>query len=197
MSDRIRSDDVRTLDDLRSALLRDRPGALRPDQGTEAFRHHKLLAAAVHRASRLDARSGESETDAWVRYVREHFPSGRNEEGDARLLFAQWRTALLKDDAPGPQVPITHGQPTAHWQRDKDGRLCLNLEDMWADFEESVDHFIAYLRATPERRAVALRRWRETDWSVQSFEPVVAGAGATAMRASISTTSTPVTGTGR
>lgn len=115
MGDATSVDAERELQELRSSLLRDRPDPLRPDQGEEAFRQHKLLASAVHRASRLDARGSESETEAWVRYMSEHFPPSRNSPSDARLLFVDWRTSLLKDDTPGPRVSITHGQSFAHW----------------------------------------------------------------------------------
>jgi hypothetical protein len=161
--------DIELLDQMRGSLLAARPPALDPQQSREAFQQHKLLASAIHRASRLDARSSDSETDAWVNYFTAHFPAPRNDATDARLLFAEWRTSLLKDDAPGPRTPITHGQPHAHWQRDRAGRLCINLEDMRADFERSVDHLLAHLRATPARQAVAVRRWRQTSWTVQPF----------------------------
>jgi hypothetical protein len=181
--------DEHALNDLRSSLLRDRPAPLQPGQGTEAFRQHKLLASAIHRASRLDAHRSESETEAWVRYMTDHFPPGTNDASEARLLFDEWRTSLLKDDAPGPRVPITHGQSDAHRVRDPDGRLCLNLEDMWAEFERSVDHFIAYLRTTPLRRETVLKRWREKFWTVQPF-----GLSATASATAVTTT-VAVTGT--
>jgi hypothetical protein len=170
MADAAPSSDSSMLDDLREALLRGRPPKLGPSEGHEAFQQHKLLAAAVHRAARLDQRASESETDAWVRYVSEHFPPGRNDAADARLLFGQWRTPLLKDDTPGTGLVITHGQPVLHWQRDGDGRLCIDLETMWADFESSVDHLIEYLRSTPDRRAVALKRWQESAWTVQAIQ---------------------------
>jgi hypothetical protein len=41
---------------------------------------------------------------------------------------------------------------------------------MWADFEASVDHLIEYLRITPDRRAVALKRWQESAWTVQAVQ---------------------------
>lgn len=187
MTDAIAPEDEQALDDLRKSLLRARAPALRPGQGDEAFLQHKLLASAVHRASRLDRRNSDSETDAWVRYVTAYFPPGRNDPADARLLFAEWRTRLLKDDAPGSALPVTHGQSAAHWRRDQAGRLCINLEDMWDDFEQSVGHFIRYLRATPDRRAVALKRWRDTGWAVEPFTPTVeAWAHATVISASAS-----------
>lgn len=49
---------------------------------------------------------------------------------DAGLLFAQWRTPLLKDDTPGSGLVITDGQEAVHWQRDEGGRLCIDLESM-------------------------------------------------------------------
>jgi hypothetical protein len=170
MADSMPSSDSSTLAELREALLRGRPPRLEPGEGNEAFQQHKLLASAVHRAARLDQRASESETDAWVRYVAEQFPPGRNDAADAKRLFAHWRTPLLKDDTPGAGLVITHGQPALHWQRDGDGRLCIDLESMWADFESSVDHLIEYLRTTPDRRIVALKRWRESAWSVQAFQ---------------------------
>lgn len=187
MTDAIQAEDEHTLGDLRRSLLGARGPTLRPDQGNEAFEQHKLLASAVHRASRLDARGSDSETEAWVRYVTEHFPTGRNAPTDARLLFVEWRTRLLKDGTPGQAVLVTHGHAAAHWQRDRAGRLCINLEDMWDDFEESVGHFIEYLRTASERRAVVLHRFRERAWDIQPFTPAVgAGAGATAITASAS-----------
>jgi hypothetical protein len=150
VGDAISAEAERELRELRSSLLRDRPNPLRPDQGEEAFRQHKLLASAIHRASRLDVRGSESETEAWVRYVSEHFPPSRNNPADARLLFVDWRTGLLKKDTPGPRVPITHGQSFARWGRDQAGRLCINLEDMWTEFEQSVD------RGCPEPRGISV-----------------------------------------
>ena len=146
---------------LRASLLTDRPSRW-PKRGATAFRLHKLLAAAVHRATKL-AGTGDKEGEAWVAYFVEHFPEGRNGEADARLLWKDWRTALLKTDAPGPSVAVTHGQSHAHWVRE-DGRLVLNLEDMWADFAVSVESLIASLRASPERTEVVINRWRR--WEV-------------------------------
>jgi hypothetical protein len=174
----ITAEEEHALAELRAALLRARPPALGPDQGDEAFRQHKLIASAVHRTSRLDARGSESETDAWVRYVSDHFPSGRNDPTDARLLFGDWRTSLLKEDSPGPRVPVTHGQSHAHWQRDGRGRLCINLEDMWTDYERSVDHFVAYLSETPDRRSVVLGRWRQTTTVVEPFLGIATASAA-------------------
>jgi len=95
------------------------------------------------------------------------------------------RTRLLKDGAPGWTVLLTHGQAAAHWQRNRAGRLCINLEDMWDDFEESVRHFIEYLRTASKRRAVVLDRFMQRAWTIQPFMPALgAGAGATAIAAS-------------
>jgi len=171
-------------------LLRGRPRPLGPDEGEEAFRHHKLLAAEVHRASRLDRRANESETESWIRYVMGHFPGGRNGEAEARVLWSDWRTSLLKQNTPGGGVVVTHGQPTIHWVCDQHRRLCVNLDDAWDDFESSVDSFVAHLQTSP-RRNIVLRRWRKAAWTVEAFipaDPLVPVA--TCMTASVGTSIT-------
>lgn len=164
------ADVERELAQLAADLLRGRPEPLGPDQGAEAFQQHKLLATAVHRAAKLDQMKSESETDAWVRYVTSHFPKGRNDAEAARLLFADWRTSLLKADAPGPGVALAHGEQGSvlHWKRDRAGRLGINLEDAWDDFAASVESFVAHLRSSPRRKAV-LARWRKQRWQVEPF----------------------------
>src|SRR4051812_23878745 len=92
---------------IRKSLLGQGCPALRPEDGYRAFQEHKLLATAIHRAAHLDRRKAESETDAWVRYLTEFFPTGRNSDTDARSLFGDWRTSLLKQDTPGPGVLVT------------------------------------------------------------------------------------------
>lgn len=143
---------------LRAQLLAHRPAPLEPGQGAAAFQFHTLLSTTVHQASKLDARAQDSETGAWVRYVTRYFPAGRNDEDDAKLLWVEWRTSLLKVGAPGPNLLITHGQPKAHWARDGTGRLCLDLESMWADFAVSVNAFVKFLETAPDRRKIALER---------------------------------------
>jgi len=143
---------------LREQLLAHRPEPLDPGEGAAAFQFHKLLATTVHQASKLDARTHDNETGAWVRYLTTYFPSGRDSEQDAKLLWVEWRTSLLKVGAPGPNVLVTHGQPKAHWVRDRTGRLCLDLESMWTDFAASVDAFVALLGTAPDRREIALER---------------------------------------
>jgi hypothetical protein len=168
--------------ELRADLLRGRPRPLGPGDGDEAFQQHKLLAAAVHRAAKLDQRGSESETESWVRHIVDHFPEGRNGEADARLLFADWRTSLLKNGTPGPRVPITHGQPHAHRARDTEGRLCLNLEGAWDDYAASVESFMADLHTSP-RRQIVLDRWRKQRWTVEPFSAIDMIASATVMDA--------------
>jgi hypothetical protein len=171
---------------LRATLLRNvPPRVLPPDHGDEAFQSHKLLSGEVLRASKLDQTQSESETDAFVRYVTTYYPAGRG-RGDAataRLLFTDWRTSLTKLDAPGARVPITQSQPLLHWQRDQEGRVCLNLEDAWADFVFSVGEFVDFVSQSA-RHKIILKRAREHDWHVTSFKPVglaQALAGATVM----------------
>lgn len=167
------TDDVRALGAL---LISHRPGPLAPHQGAEAFIQHKLLASTIHQATRLDARSAESETGGWVRYLTEYFPESRNGKVDANVLWTDWRTSLLKDGAPGPTILITHGQPAIHWQRDSHGRLCIDLESMWADFAASVDAFLHALDSSPDRRAVVLTRAARSQVTVEVVD--FAGVGA-------------------
>lgn len=143
--------------------------------GREAFRQHMLLAARVHRAAGLN-QTGSKEGEGFVQYVTEHFPTPRNEDAEAWLLWKKWRTPLLKDETPGKGVAITHGQPHLHWRRDlTGGDLVLDLESLWADFNASVEHFVEHLRGDARRRSVALSRWRRTTWTVQNVEDPVVG----------------------
>jgi len=141
---------------------------------------HVLLASVVHNAGRLDHRGADSETEAWVRYLTRYFPPGRNSGPDARLLWTDWRTSLLKKQAPGPGVLTTHGHSPVHWGRDRQGRLCINLEDMWADFANSVDAFIDSMRTAPDRRSIAIRRARESSVAVIEFTTTISLASAPA-----------------
>ncbi len=163
---------------LRTRLLSDRPPPLQPEHGHLAFMSHVLLASAVHTATRLDQYGAETQTGAWTRYLSSYFPAGKNSDVDARLLWTDWRTALLKKQAPGLGVLVTHGQSAVLWRRDEHGRLCIYLEDMWADFESSVSVFIEYLRKTPDRRGVALRRAQESSVAVIEFTTALSCASA-------------------
>ncbi len=168
--------DESELNALLASLLKGRPPALSPGEGDEALQQHKLLAAAIHRASGLAAYGSESETDGWVRFVTEHFPEGKNDSADARRLFGDWRTSLLKKGTPGPRVLVTHGQSSTHWISDGQRRLCINLEDMWGDFEHAAAHFVESLKVNEGRRKVVLDRWRLQAWDVVRFSAL---AGAT------------------
>jgi hypothetical protein len=158
----ITPNDERALGELRGSLLR--RGRPEVHFGEEAFEQHQLLAAMLHRVSRLHM-SGESDTKGWISYVTEFFPAGRNGEREAHDLWDKWRCTLLKDEQ--PMIPISHGQSHGHFRRDVHGRLYLNLEDLWADYEYSVERFIEYLRAHDDRRTVALERWRKRAWRVE------------------------------
>lgn len=158
-------EDDQALDELRASLLRRKAPRLTPDQGDEAFDQHMLLAIAVHRAARLHKTAGDNDTEGWMRYVRDFFPEGRNSEADALRLWKGWRCTLLKDEQ--PVVPITHGQPEAHWGRDPAGSPCLNLENVWADYEHSVGRFMDRLRDDDDKRETVLRRFRERGWTVR------------------------------
>jgi hypothetical protein len=152
------------LDELRASLVRDLGVQLTPEQDDAAFERHQLLAIRFHRAARLNGHAGEGEGATWVRYFAEHFPRGYEH---ARLLWRAWRVPLLKDETPGAGVAISHGQPHMHWRMTASHGLYLNLESLWHDYVQSVDHFVAMLDRDDERRAVALERWRGLQWSVQ------------------------------
>jgi hypothetical protein len=147
--------DWQALETLRDALRR-RPHVAK--DGEEALEQHRSLASDILRAAKLWARNSDSEGDAFVRFLVDFFPEGRNNESDARLLWTDWRTSLVKYRSPGPGVSVTHGQPHLHWQRSSDGQLLLNLEDMERDYEASVHAFIEALGADSDRRAIALDR---------------------------------------
>ena len=188
----ISPEDEKALAKLRASLLRNRPPDLQVGQGQEAMQQHKLVAASVLSAARLHRRKADGEGQAWVRYVTDFYPVGRNGEADAQVLWEGWRCALLKDDT--PVVPITHGLSIVHWTRDEEGRPRQNLEDAWSDFEHSVNGFIDHLRENSDRRMVALKRFAERDWQVRAIKAL---AGATVMdgqlSASLSTSTTLIT----
>jgi hypothetical protein len=113
------------------------------------------------------------------------------------VLWTDWRTSLLKDGAPGAAVLVTHGQPLAHWQRDASGRLCIDLESMWADFEASVDSFLEFLRSADDRCRVVLERALRSSIAVEivHLSTVAAPASGWAGPSDFTvTTTTPVSG---
>jgi hypothetical protein len=159
---------------LREQALRWRPGELGPDEGDEAFQQHKLLATGIQKITLLDRfKDSESETNAWVRYFVRCFPEDRNDGTDARLLFDDWRTSLIKNGAPGERVVICHGrQPNSHWVWDRHDRLSIDLESMWDDFGHSLGEFDRYLRENPDRCAIALDRFnRKGTFTVEELIP--------------------------
>jgi hypothetical protein len=162
--------DDEQLDELRVSLLRGGRPNLGPEEGDEAFDRHILLAARIHQAARLNQAASDNETQAWVRYFDDHFTPTHAVK--AKLLWTDWRCRLLKDTTPGGNVVLAHGSARVHWTRDARGRLLIDLESMWDDFEQSVDNFIATLAADQRRRKVVLARFRDRVWTVEHFEPV-------------------------
>ena len=124
------------LDEIKASLLRWPRTELQPDHGEEALERHQILAIRFHRAARLNAPDQPGEKVPWNAYFNGYFPRGGTYGG---LLWDDWRCSLLKDDAPGTGVTITHGQPNIHWKFDEHSRLCMNLESMRDDFEHSVE----------------------------------------------------------
>ncbi|MGD0274275.1 MAG: hypothetical protein ABSB96_11165 [Gaiellaceae bacterium] len=158
-----------TLARIRKSLLRGIGGKLGPDQGEAAFERHILLAVRFHNAAGLN-QTVTGEGKGWCEYFEEHFPK-RSEwrPEDAKLLWNNWRVGLLKWEAPKRGVTVTHGQPEAHWYREPDGTLCIDLESMWDEFAVSVTNFLNLLRRDEGRRTEALRRWSERSWCVRQL----------------------------
>ncbi len=162
-------EDAEAMREMRASLVRRRPPKLSPGEGDQAFEEHQILAMAIHRAVQLTKTGDESETRTWVRYVVDYFPAGRNDPDDAKALWKDWRTSLVKKETPGATVSITHGQPHLHWMRnEEDGALVVNLEDLWDDFEASVEALAESLTRDAHRRRIVLKRWRERTWEVRS-----------------------------
>ncbi len=46
------------------------------------------------------------------------------------------------------KIAVTHGRTQLHWERDENNVLCINLESMCEDFEESVESFVHAMRPT-------------------------------------------------
>lgn len=70
---------------------------------------------------------------------------------------------------PGSKIAVTHGQPQLHWERDENNVLCINLESMCEDFEESVESFVHAMRADRPFRDAVIQRWRDRRWEVRPF----------------------------
>jgi hypothetical protein len=160
-----------TLKELRASLSRRRPRPLGPQDGLEAKHEHQVLASAIHRAVKLIQRNGEGEGASWVRYVETYFPPGRNGRREAKLLWSEWRTPLVKTEAPGKKVKITHGAPVVHWVYNDAGALGIDLESLWDDFEHSVDALITAMRTDRVLRETVLGRWHKQDVKVEFFNP--------------------------
>ncbi len=127
----------------------------------------------IHNAARLNQHATDSHTGAWTRYFASYFPGGRTVSTMRGCCGRDWRTDLLKKQASGPGVVVTHGQSAVHSRRNELGRLCINLEDMWTDFPSSVDPLVEQLRIPSERRSVALRRARESQVAIIDFTTTV------------------------
>lgn len=157
------------LGELRESLLRNLRVQLGHHDGDLAFERHILLAVRFHRAAGLN-QTVTGEQAGWVQFFEEHFPK-RAEwlPADAKLLFRKWRIGLVKHEAPLSGVTVTHGQPVAHWFREPDGTLCIDLESMWDDFAQAVASFIRLLERDEHRREEALDRWRKRGWTVRKL----------------------------
>jgi len=178
------------LTELEAALTQGLQVDLAPEDGILAFERHQLLAIRFHRVSRLSGPTKLGEGARWRLFFSEYFPRG---DEHAQPLWTQWRVPLLKDDAPGEGVVISHGQPDPHWQMvlPQPRRLFINLESMWSDYEASVARFIDACQSSASHRDRALKRWRR--WNVQMVsyvEPHRFGMGPASAAASVSWSTT-------
>lgn len=157
------------LDELRASLLH-RLRLSSPLGPDEAFDQHLLLAVRVHRAALLN-QEGDKEGEGWTQFVTAYFPPGRNGPDEARLLWKEWRTALVKNEPGG--VSLRHGRPDLHWKLDGHGDPIINLESMADDFEYAVDQFIQALAADEKRAVVVRDRWQKRAWTIRplTWEP--------------------------
>lgn len=158
------------LQGIRDSLLRGLRVELGPEDGDVAFERHILLAVRFHRAAGLN-QTVTGEGLGWQQYFDEYFPK-RPEwvPEDETRLWTDWRVGLVKWETPKRGVTVTHGQPEAHWYREPAGTLCVNLESMWDDFEESVESFVDLLERDDARRAEAVGRWHQRSWTVRRLE---------------------------
>jgi hypothetical protein len=159
------ANDLPKLPDVRAALARGLREKLLRGDGVRAFELHQLLAIRFTRLSRLNAPSKiGADSERWALLLREHSPRG-DEHG--HLLWTQWRSGLLKNDAPGPDVAVAHLEPKAHRTFVNPGnKLLLNLESLWDEYEGMVDSLIAACGADATLRERVLSRWAAHDWSV-------------------------------
>ena len=131
-------------------------------------------ATKIHRAALLN-QTGSAQGKGWIQFLSAYFPAGRNGEGDAQLLWDDWRTGLVKDRAPEGGVSITHGHPEQHWKLDGYGALCIDLESMWVDFEYSVNRFVEALEGSKRHAEIVVARYRKdvdgTSVHVASTDP--------------------------
>lgn len=155
------------LDGLRASLVEGRPRQYgdSEEEGLLAFKAHKPLAGAILRAGLLSKTSSYGEGDAFRAFIESYHPSGRNGAKEAAVLWKDWRTSMLKKDTPGPLVGLTHGRKPGHWTWSS-GRLIIDLDYMWDDFESGVDRFVDSLRVDRARRRVVLDRFGKQEWTV-------------------------------
>jgi hypothetical protein len=153
------------LPDVHAALKQRLRETLRCEDGVRAFELHQLLAIRFTRLSRLSAPSKvKGDGERWRLLLSEHSPRGEEHE---HLLWTQWRSGLLKNDAPGPDIAVAHLEPEAHRTFVSPGnKLLLNLESLWDEYEGTVVSLVAACATNEILCERVLTRWAEHDWSV-------------------------------
>jgi hypothetical protein len=162
--------DGQALAALRSQLIERLP----PSAEFPGIEKHRLLARSFHRLARLpqrdpDARQGRAWAIFFAEYVPHLGPHGP-------LLWKDWRTPLLKDDAPGPHVIIGQREPDAHCATFDGDKLFVDLESAITDFITALDALLARCENDDDLRATVLHNWRATQWTVQAFTGYTASA---------------------
>lgn len=167
------------LDGLRASLVEGRPRQYgdSEEEGLLAFKAHKPLAETILRAGLLNKTGSDGEGDAFRAFIEDYHPSGRNGSKEAAVLWKDWRTSMLKKNTPGDRVGLSHGRKPGHWTW-SNGRLIIDLDDMWDDFESGVDRFVDSLRGDRARRRVVLDRFGKQEWTVVEIPVGFGGAQA-------------------
>jgi hypothetical protein len=131
---------------------------------------HILLAIRFHRLVRLTkARKKDSDGATWVAFFQAHVPHLADH---AWTLWKDWRTALLKDDSPGPGVVISEHskEPHPHGQIIEAGKVFIDLESAVDDCMAAVDSLLKACADDAELCATVIRNWRATQWGVWTFQ---------------------------
>ena len=138
-----------------------------PPDGLSGLDGHILVAVRFHRLVRLVQRKpDERQGAAWEAFFAEYVP---HFAGNGRRLWEDWRTKLLKDDAPGQSVVISEQTPEPHGHTLASGELFIDLESIADDYTAAVDSVMLACVGDDELRATVIRNWEATRWTVRHY----------------------------